>query len=105
MMEAPLSPAKRSHSSFDLFVEAAGKRFEDESLKGTYYSNSVSSQSENEPPDFQNDFNKRSKFNASYAGSTMFAAALQCFFKLSQDIHPFSCDSKSHRLFLISSQE
>ena len=53
-MEAPISPNKRSHSSFDLFVEAAGKRFEDETFGGMY-SNSVSSQSENEPPDFQND--------------------------------------------------
>ena len=66
-MEAPISPNKRSHSSFDLFVEAAGKRFEDETFGGMY-SNSVSSQSENEPPDFQNDIYKRSKFNSSYSG-------------------------------------
>ena len=77
-MEAPISPNKRSHSSFDLFVEAAGKRFEDETFGGMY-SNSVSSQSENEPPDFQNDIYKRSKFNSSYSGEGLLASFMSGF--------------------------
>ena len=69
-MEAPLSPSKRSHSSFDLFVEAASiQRLDDETLggrEGGVYSNSGSLATVTAPSVYGQ---KRSKFSNSFTGT------------------------------------